>query len=276
MRRLWMIALLVAFVTTLALTQQAVQTEVAPVPADQWAARKITPPKKIHGEIEDYPVEAKLQQTSGLCLLSLTVGVRGDPQNVHIVHCTDPSFEETSLDAAKQYEFEPAVTQEGKPVPVTVRLIHEYHMVKYALSLRLIINWPVIPDKRLILDRHSSKAEVSREMSKPIRSSFIPHEGGVSKPDSDGIYPLTRSVTGPRVIKFSDEGYGGLAFVHEGNSICDVVLTIGTKWKASDPQVTHCERPELETPVIDSLLKSDFKPGFVKGKAVPMRGSIHL
>lgn len=276
MQRFWMIALSMAFVTTLAHAQQAAQTEDVPVPADQWASRKITPPKKLHGEIEEYPVEAKLQQTDGLCLVSLTVGVRGNPQNVHIVHCTDPSFEETSLKAAEQYEFEPAMTQEGKPVPVMVRIFHEYHVVKYSLSLRMIINWPVIPDKRLNVDRRISKSEASREVSKPIRSAFIPQRGGPSGPGSDGVYPLTRSVTGPRVTTFSDRDYGRMAFVHEGNSACDVVLTIDAKGRASDPQVVHCERQELERPAVASLLKSQYKPGFVNGKAVPMRGSIHL
>jgi hypothetical protein len=110
----------------------------------------------------------------------------------------------------------------------------------------------------------------------PIRHGFIPQRGGASVPDSDGVYPLTRSVTGPRVIEFSDKGYGQMAFAHEGNSSCDVVLTVSEKGKASDPQVTHCERPELEEPAVDSLLKSQYTPGFVNGKAVPMRGSIHL
>jgi hypothetical protein len=72
------------------------------------------------------------------------------------------------------------------------------------LSFRLIINWPVIPDKRLILDRHLSKAEAYRELSKPIRYGFVPQQGGASVSDSDGVYPFTRGVTGPRVIKFAD------------------------------------------------------------------------
>jgi TonB family protein len=230
----------------------------------------------IEGEKAEYPVEARFQQISGLCSISLVVGIQGYPQNIHIVHCTDTSFEETSLDAVKQYKFKPATTQEGKPVPVTVPIIHQYHIVEYSLSLRLIINWPVIPDKRLTLDRRLSKVEIDREMIKPIRYGFIPQRGGASDSDSDGVYPFTRSVTGPRVIEFFDEGYGHLGFEHEGNSVCDVVLTIDVKGKASDPQVTHCERPELEQSVIKSLLKSKYKPGFVNGKAVPMRASIHL
>jgi len=140
----------------------------------------------------------------------------------------------------------------------------------------MIVDWPVVPDKRLYLDRRMSKSDIKRAVGEPIRHVFIPQQGGDSIPNSDGVYPLTRSVTGPRVIKFSDRGYGRLAFVHEGTSTCDIVLTIDTKGKASDPQVDYCERPELEKPAIESLLKSDYKPGMVKGKEVPMRASIHL
>jgi TonB family protein len=204
---------------------------------DQWTARKITPPELIEGDRAEYPVEAKFQQISGLCSIALVVGIQGDPQNVHIVHCTDPSFEETSLEAVKQYKFKPASTQEGNPVPVTVPLLLRYHVVKYSLSLRLLINLPVIPDKRLRLDRHMGKTEADQEVSKPIRSAFIPQRGGAFEPDSDGVYPLTRSVTGPRVIKFSDNEYGRIAFAHEGNSVCEVVLTVDAKGKVSDPQV---------------------------------------
>ena len=279
MRRVWMLALAFALVPFTAKAQQTTPAADVPVPSDQWAAKNITRPELISGEKAEYPFEAKFQQIDGLCSISLVVGIDGDPQNIHIIHCTDPSFEETSLEAVKQYKFKPATTQEGKPVPVTIPLVHRYHVSKYSLSLRLLFKWPVssvIPDKRLYLDHHPSMSDVKRALAMPIHYGFIPQRGGTSVPDSDGVYPLTRSVTGPRVIKFSDEGYGGMAFAHEGHNVCEVVLTISEKGKANDPQVTHCERPELEEPAIKSLLKSEYEPGFVNGKAVPMRASIHL
>jgi hypothetical protein len=90
------------------------------------------------------------------------------------------------------------------------------------------------------------------------------------------VYQFTKSVTPPILSKFTDEKYGETAFPLEGNCACDIVLTISAKGKASDPVVTHCERPSLEKPAVQSLLKSHFKPGQVNGKAVPMRASIHL
>ena len=276
MPRLCLIASLVLMAASPVSAQQARPLNDLPAPSDQWSAMKISPPELISGDRAEYPVEGRFQLIDALCLVSLVVSAHGEPQAVRIVHCTDSAFEDGSSDAVKQYRFKPATTAEGNPVPVSLSTVLQYHAVKYSLSLRMLINLPAIPDKHLAIDRRMSKADVGREMSKPIRYGFIPLEGGISAPDRDGIYSLTRSVTGPRVIKFADEGYGPMAFAHEGNSTCDIVLTISTKGKADDPHITRCERPELEKPVVESLLKSQYKPGMVRAKEVPMRATIHL
>lgn len=222
--------------------QQAKQASSdAPLTSDQWKAHKITSPELISGGLREYPVEARFQLLDGLCMLSVVVNTQGNPENAHLLHCTDPSFEETSLDAAKQYRFRPAVTQDGKPVAVKISILHHDPIARYSLSLRSLVNWPVVPDKRLILDRHSSKAEIRRDISQPIRFSFIQQQGGTSVPAPDGVYPYTRSVAGPRFVRFSDKGYGSIAFAH-----------------------------------VDSLLNSNYEPGFVHEKEVPMRGLVHL
>jgi len=276
MPRFRMIVFQLLMAANVVFAQPATPVNDVPVPPDQWTVRKITPPELISGDRAEYPVEGRFQLIDGLCLVSMVVSIHGEPQDLRIVHCSDSAFEDGSLDAVKQYRFKPATTEEGNPVPVAVSTVLQYHAVKYFLSLRMLVNWPAIPDKRLIIDRHMSKADVNREVSKPIHYDFIPQRGGASVPDRDGVYPFTRSVTGPRVVKFSDQGYGHLAFVHEGNSACDVVLTVSAKGKASDPQATRCERPELEKPVVESLLKSLYKPGMMHGKEVPMRASIHV
>lgn len=297
MRRFCIFALVAALVAGSVHAQQVTtQTTDAPVLCNQWAAKKITPPELISGDRADYPIEAELEHIDGICSVSMVVSILGDPQNIRILHCTDSSFEETSLDAVKQYKFKPATTPEGKPVPVVVQTELEYHLVKNVVSLRSVgvpiffrnhsdryfldihmsMKLPAFFDKGLIIDRHSSKSVVKREIKSQINYGFIPLRGGASVPDSDGVYPFTRRVTGPRVIKFFDEGYGRAAFAHEGNEACDVMLTIDTKGRASDPQVTHCERPELEEPAVQSLLKSRYQPGYVHGKEVPMRASMRL
>jgi TonB family protein len=258
MRNKWWIGILLALVAIPGHAQQDTHTADAHLPADQLAAKHISPPKVLDNVEAEFSDDARRRNIGGLCLVSMIVDVQGNPQNARIIHCTDPVFEESSLNAVKKYRFSPAVTQEGKPVSVMISV-----EVNYRLS-------------RFTFEHHSGRTGISREVSAPIHYAFIPQQGDASDPDSDGAYPFTRTVTGPQVIKFSDEGYGRVAFIHEGSSVCDVMLTIGIKGKASDPQVTHCERPELERPAVESLLKSEYKPGFVNGKEVPMRASIHL
>lgn len=258
MRNKWWIGILLALVAIPGHAQQDTHTADAHLPADQLAAKHISPPKVLDNVEAEFSDDARRRNIGGLCLVSMIVDVQGNPQNARIIHCTDPVFEESSLNAVKKYRFSPAVTQEGKPVPVMISVEVNYHLY------------------RSLFARRASKEEISGEVSAPIRYGFIPQQGGASDPGPDGAYPFTRTVTGPRVIKFSDEGYGRVAFIHEGNGACDVMLTISVKGKASDPQVAHCERPELERPAVESLFKSEYNPGFVNGKVVPMRASIHL
>lgn len=276
MMRFLLAVALVFLCAIIASAQHTTRVEDVPVPQEQWDANKITPPKLIYGELLDYPVEAAFQQIDGLCLLTLVVDTHGNPQDIRVFHCTDSSFEGTSLDAAKQYRFKPATTEDGKPISVQVRLMHHYHAVKYFLSLHMIVDWPIIPDKRLILDRRMSKSEARHAFGMPIHYGFLPQGDGPAVPDAEGVYTQTRSVTGPRVIKFDDKGYGRMAFFREGDSECDVRLTVNEKGKATDPQVVQCGTPELQKAAVASLLKSSYKPGYVRGKEVAMRGVIHL
>ena len=262
-----------------AAAQKTSQNRIEPIPMDQLAAHHITPPKLIHGEFMDYPVEARFQNMDGLCLLTMVVDTQGNPQDVQMIHCTDFSFEGTSLDATRQLKFQPAMTEDGKPVPVKLQFRNQYHVMKHYLNLRILFNWPLaslVPDKRVYLDRFMTKSEVKRAFSMPIRYGFLPQGDGPAVPDADGVYTETRNLTGPRVVKFTDEGYGRLAFGREGNSECDVRLTVDEKGKASDPQVVQCAPPELEKAAIASLLKSRYEPGYVRGKKVAMRGVVHL
>jgi hypothetical protein len=125
-------------------------------------------------------------------------------------------------------------------------------------------------------DRPMSKADYSRLIGTAIHPDFVATQGGQSEPGADRVYPLTRRATAPRVIQFSDRGYGEMAFVHEGSSACDLMITIDKGGHASNPGVLHCDRPELEKPAVDSLLNSHYKAGFVHGKEVPIRSMVHL
>jgi TonB family protein len=227
--------------------QQAPQPTDTTKHAAQWAKEKINPPKVIYSVAPHFTDEAREKRINGRCIVSLIVDTAGMPQNIKVDRCTDPSFEESSLDAVAQFRFKPATTQEGKPVSVVVSI-----QINYRLS-------------------------GVNGLSVPVHYRFSSPPGiTTSEPGPDGVYPFTQPATPPAIIKFTDEGYGEAAFPAKGNSACDIAITISAKGKASDPVVTHCERPSLETPAVQSLLKSHFKPGQINGKAVPMRASIHL
>jgi TonB family protein len=250
MRRFWMIALMMALGTVLGRAQQTALPGDTPLPQDQLAAKKIKPPVPIKWVEARFSDEARRNKISGRCLVSIIVDTNGNPQDLKIVRCMDPSFEQTSLEAVQQYRFKPATTQDGQPV---------------AVSIYLVINYVWYNGFKRPIDMQ-------------IRYGFSAPPGTLStEPNANGVYSLTQAAFPPSMAAFSDEGYGELAFLSiKDTSACDILLTISAKGKASDPVVTHCVRPELEKPAIDSLLKSKYKPGSVNGKVVPMRANIHL
>lgn len=247
MKRLWINALLLSLMVVPCHTQQSAQTTETPIPFDQWRAKKINPPQTLSGRRPDTPLEARSRHINGRCLIDMTIDTNGMPQVIKLVRCTDPMFEKNSMDAAKQYRFKPATTQEGKPVPVIFPADFEFHVV----------------------NGRNPPFKITYRMSSPPGISS-------SDPGADGVYLLTTLADPPTMTKFSSTDYGATAFRFDGNSACDVVLTISAKGKAYDPHVTECEHPALENPAVQSLLDSQYRPGKVNGKTVPMRVSIHL
>ncbi len=243
----WKSALLLALVAIPCHSQQTTQPTDTPVPMDQWQTNKINPPKMLRGTQPDFPFEARPRRINGRCLINITVGTYGMPQNIRLIICTDPIFEKNSLDAVKQYRFKPATTQDGKPVDVVFPVDFEFRMVN--------------------------------GQNPPFKVSYgINSPPGITSPDPDasGVYPLTMMADPPIMTKFSSANYGAIAFRYYGNSACDIVLIISANGKAYDPHVTQCEHQVLENPAVQSLLDSEFRPGIVNGKAVPMRVSIHI
>jgi hypothetical protein len=247
MRRFWMIALTMALVAIPGHAQQATPPTDVPVPADKLVQMKISRPQPLNNVDARFSDEAREKRINGRCRGSITVDVRGMPQDIKLIRCTDPSFQASSLAAVGQYRFKPAMTPDGKPIPVKINVEISYHM------------------------------DGGRDSGPPIRYRFSTPPGTTtSEPGPDGVYSLTQSATPPTMVKFTDERYGEAAFPLEGNGDCDILLTINAKGKASDAVVTHCEQPSLEKPAVQSLLKSHYKPGSVNGVAVPIRTSIHL
>jgi Gram-negative bacterial TonB protein C-terminal len=261
MRRFWMIVLTMTLAASLGHAQQAADSEDidnSSVQAPVMIVKKIIPPKMLNQQLihissadisdAEFTEEARAKKINGRCLISFTVDVNGMPRQIKPVRCTDPSFAKGSVASVTIYRFKPATTEDGDPV--------DYHE-------SVVINY---------------YREGCFDPVLPIRRVFSTPPGVISSaPGADGVYPLTKSVTSPAITRFSDEGYGVAAFNSpEGNGSCDIVLIISATGNASDPQVTHCERPELEKLAVQSFLKSQYKPGKVNGKAVPVRASIHI
>jgi outer membrane biosynthesis protein TonB len=104
MRRLWMIALILALASSLGHTQEATPS-METTPTDDQPTKKINPPKEISNIEGRFSNEARAKNINGRCLISLTVDAYGLPQEIKLVRCSDPSFEKSSLNAVEKYRF---------------------------------------------------------------------------------------------------------------------------------------------------------------------------
>jgi len=259
-----------------------------PVPLSECKNLGITPPTVTEPGLSIFPPSAKLQNSDGVCAVYFVVDVAGNPVRPRVLHCTDSEFEPTVLQTISTTRFAPATDRDGNPVPVLIRLIQRYHSANYVLRSYLLNAIPYVnyyelftkepkgPHYDFVIDRKMSKAEYKRQLARPIHAGFLPETGGASVADADGVYPLTRNVTAPRLLSLEDEGYGSYAFLHEGHSACDVLLTVEPNGRSSEPVIRHCDAKDLEEPVRKTLERSRFTPGFVAGKSVPMRGLLRI
>jgi len=242
-----MIALLLGLGAGFGRAQQTVQPADAPIPQAQWKEKGINPPVEINKVDPDFLDSVGTRHINYRCAASVTVDANGIPKNIQLIRCSDPLLVKGFMDWVAKFRYKPATTQEGKPVAV---VSSESIFVKYPGDI---------------------------DPGNLFHYGFgTPPGTTYSGPDASGVYPLTKFATKPILIKFQDEGYGDVAFPFVGSSPCDILLTINAKGNASDLQVIHCERPTLEKPAVDSLLKSKYKPGSVNGKAVAVRASIHI
>lgn len=212
-------------------------------------------PVPITQPVAQVPEEAKFRMLGGTCFVSMLIDINGNPQNLRILHCTDPMFAHNSLAAAATYKFKPATTQDGKAVPAAIAI-----QVNFSLG---------------------NPGDPGRDLPMPIGYAFSPPPGATSTgPDANGIYPLTelfaRPNAIPQMVEFANKGFEQAVRPFSAGAACDVLITINAKGKPSDAQVSHCDKPVLERPALQSLLKSKFKPAVLNGKAVAVRASVHL
>ena len=78
----------------------------------------ITAPVPIRKVAPAYPEEARQDKASGVVVLQLLVGTDGKVHEVEVLQDPDPRLTKAAVEAAKQWEFEPARDKDGKPLSV--------------------------------------------------------------------------------------------------------------------------------------------------------------
>jgi len=91
------------------------------------------------------PVSRKFQKR-GLCLLGVTIGANGVPQDIHVVRSLDPELDNNVMEAVKSWRFKPALRDGAVAVAVagTVSATFEY-VEKEAVAFATFI--PETPEK---------------------------------------------------------------------------------------------------------------------------------
>ena len=80
--------------------------------------------KTVEGK---YPSEAMRAKIQGGVLLEVVVQADGTVGDVRVVRSLDKALDESAIKAVKQWLFRPALLN-GKPVPVVVRVSHEFRL----------------------------------------------------------------------------------------------------------------------------------------------------
>lgn len=241
MPRLRLIGLILVFIALAWRT--SAQDALAPVKKGIHAPIPITAPEAI------MPPEARRMRMPGLCVVSLIVDVNGLPQNPTIVRCSNPMFEQNSLDAVRKYRFQPARRiVDGTPAPAKITV-----EISYAFNGK-----PGDPP-----------SQVRYEIASPPGTTS-------PGPDAEGIYPLAKEMEMPRMTRWVNRGYSFAAMTGPDGAVCTVLMVLDDKGKPKSAKTQSCDSPSLVEPAEESLMKSKFTPARLNGKAVPVRFIIKL
>jgi outer membrane biosynthesis protein TonB len=244
--RLSLVLLIPALVINTGKAQDSTQDNVPSVQKLDMKAG-MHPPKATHQPEAEYSPEARKKQIDGKCLISMVVDTSGMPRNVHVIRCSDQLFAQPSLASTTQYRFRPATMANGDPVAVEILVEVDFRI------------------------------DGAREVADPINFGIGSPPGIKStEPDAEGVYPLAKPLAAPTIKQYPDQSYGKMAFAMEGKSPCDIVLTIDTKGKPSNPSVIKCGPENLQASAMKSIMAARFKPAELQGKPVPVRAMVHL
>ena len=79
-------------------------------------AQGITPPRKISGGNPEYTEAARRAKVQGVVIMSVLIGEDGAVQDASVTASLRPDLDQASLDAVRQWRFQPA-TKNGSPIP---------------------------------------------------------------------------------------------------------------------------------------------------------------
>lgn len=88
----------------------------------------ITRPVLIYQEDIKFPPDKRTGTKLNMCMVQFTVGTDGKTHDLSVLHCSDPAFAQSSLEATRKYRFTPA-TQNGLPVPARISVEVSFHLV---------------------------------------------------------------------------------------------------------------------------------------------------
>jgi TonB family protein len=81
----------------------------------------VAAPQLIYAVDAEFSDEARRAKFQGVCVVSLVVDAKGNPQRVEVIRHLGMGLDQKAIAAVKQYKFKPATLQ-GKPVPVEVNV----------------------------------------------------------------------------------------------------------------------------------------------------------
>jgi TonB family protein len=97
-----------------------------PVPFDTQAG--FTEPVKIEAVPPVYPKSAREEGVQGIVLLSAALDTEGTPSDIRVLRSPDPRLSAAALAAARQWRWEPARTNAGKPIAVYFTLTFNFRL----------------------------------------------------------------------------------------------------------------------------------------------------
>jgi TonB family protein len=81
----------------------------------------VAAPQLIYAVDAEFSDEARRAKFQGVCVVSLVVDAKGNPQRVEVIRHLGMGLDQKAIAAVRQYKFKPATLQ-GKPVPVEVNV----------------------------------------------------------------------------------------------------------------------------------------------------------